>query len=631
MIFSISKRRSIPVGRLFILLLSYISFSPSIRAENLLDFVYVDANTGQSSGGHSALRIDDTIYHFQYYPDEIFRLIREPYERFSHSYNVYSNRSSKIVRFSLPSEGWEKIRSGLDRLSLQQFKHLSNLDSMRSDTLFFKEILSVDHQVSVSALGYFHETPGSESTKELSERLRGELGNSWLGKVRSKIKSELFQAAKEEKFSAFPRYPSTDSKAYPFYNGGPSAWFLLRLEKLSFLNALESGSGLNPEASFSPISATISEQERERLKGLKENLIISLIASLHEDSSDWGYPSLVFLARILAIEESLNTGKLHFLITFPPFTDTVSHENIRENIVLAEKASKELYAAASYFRETLNSLRDLSEEEYRKWEDLENRAFELRSGLTRKISVRNTFEKLSPTLPAKITYSFPIPEKAELQKSLRASEEREKEYYNSLKDLYRFHILGKNCTTEIFDSLEAILSGEEYTKWLGQKVNPRRSLSFIPFVAYNRVKNDWHFRSEESVLSYRKRKLEFMSRSESSLIVSLRESNTISSTIYESNPEDSSFLFFTDDVFLVRPIYGIANLGYGLGNGIFGVFTLPFDGGKRLKSGLQSAFFSLPELAFFNIRKGSFPKVSPKETPKALPIDSESDKTDDLP
>ncbi|EQA38446.1 hypothetical protein LEP1GSC047_2407 [Leptospira inadai serovar Lyme str. 10] len=631
MIFSVSKRRSIPVGRLFILLLSYISVSPSVRAENLLDFVYVDANTGQSSGGHSALRIDDTIYHFQYYPDEIFRLIREPYERFSYSYNVYSNRSSKIVRFSLPNEGWEKIRSGFDRLSLQQFKHLSNLESMRSDTLFLKEILSADRKVSVPASGYFRETPDSELTKELSERLRTELGNSWLGKVRSKIKSELFQAAKEGRFSDFPRYPSVDPKTYPFYGGGPSDWFLVRLEKLSFLHAVETGSSLNTEASFSPISATINDREREQLKDLKESLIVSLLASLREDSLDWGYPALVSLARILAIEESLNSGKLHFLITFPPFADTVSQENIRENIALAEKASEELYTAATHFRETLNSLQDLSEEEYRKWEDLENRAFELRSGLTRKISVRNTFEKLLPTLPAKITYSFPLPEEAELKKSLRSSEEREKEYYNSLKYLYRFHILRKNCTTEIFDSLETILSGEEYTKWLGQKVNPRRSLSFIPFVAYNRVKNDWNFRSEESVLSYRKRRLEFMSRTESSLLVSLRESNTVSSTIYESNPEDSSFLFFTDDVFFVRPIYGIANIGYGLGNGIFGVFTLPFDGGKRLKSGFQSAFFSLPELAFFNIRKGSFPKVSPKETPKATPTDSESDKTDNRP
>ncbi|EPG76414.1 hypothetical protein LEP1GSC058_1257 [Leptospira fainei serovar Hurstbridge str. BUT 6] len=631
MIPPVLKRRSILIDRLFILFLTYLPFAPSIQAEHLLDFVYVDANTGQSSGGHSALRMDDTIYHFQYYPDEIFRLIREPYERFSHSYNVYSNRSSKIVRFSLPNEGWEKIRIGLDRLSLQQFKHLSNLDSMRSDVLFFKEILSSDHKVSISALGYFHETPNSELTNKLSERLRSELGSSWLGNIRSKIKSEMFQASQEGKFSSFPRYPSTDPKSYPFYTGGPSNWIILRLEKLSFLNILTTGSGLNLETTFSPISDSISDRERNRLNDLKETLILSLIASLREDSPDWGYPSLVSLARILAIEESLGSGKLHFLITFPPLTDAISQESIREHIVLAEKASEELYAASTHFRETINSLHDLSEEDYRKWEDLENRAFELRTGLTRKISVRNTFEKLSPTLPAKIAYSFPLPTESELRKSLLNSEDREKKYYNNLKYLYRFHILGKNCTTQIFDSLEDILSGTEYAKWLGEKVNPRRSFSFIPFVAYNRVKNDWNFRSEESIPSYRKRKLELMSRSESSLIVSLRESNTISSTIYESNPEDSSFLFFTDDVFFVRPIYGIANLGYGLGNGIFGVFTLPFDGGKRIKSGFQSAFFSLPELAFFNIRKGSFPKVSPKETPKSSSIDSDSNKTSDLP
>jgi hypothetical protein len=48
---------------------------------------------------------------------------------------------------------------------------------------------------------------------------------------------------------------------------------------------------------------------------------------------------------------------------------------------------------------------------------------------------------------------------------------------------------------------------------------------------------------------------------------------------------------------------------------------LPLDRGELLTSGLKGAFFSLPELAFFNIRKGSFPDFErrPVGQPAALP------------
>jgi hypothetical protein len=37
--------------------------------------------------------------------------------------------------------------------------------------------------------------------------------------------------------------------------------------------------------------------------------------------------------------------------------------------------------------------------------------------------------------------------------------------------------------------------------------------------------------------------------------------------------------------------------------------TAPFDDGRRLRAGFHGAFFSLPELVFANVRKGSFDAV----------------------
>ena len=50
---------------------------------------------------------------------------------------------------------------------------------------------------------------------------------------------------------------------------------------------------------------------------------------------------------------------------------------------------------------------------------------------------------------------------------------------------------------------------------------------------------------------------------ENDIKVYLRESNTLSSTIYRRNGRDSFFLFFTDDALPVRPIYGALNVAAG--------------------------------------------------------------------
>jgi hypothetical protein len=88
--------------------------------------------------------------------------------------------------------------------------------------------------------------------------------------------------------------------------------------------------------------------------------------------------------------------------------------------------------------------------------------------------------------------------------------------------------------------------------------------------------------------------------------VFLRESNVVTSTLYRVEPRDSIFLFFTDDLVAPRPLFGAANLLTGLAASAVGLTMLPVDGGETFWAGLRGAMFSLPELVFQNIRKGSF-------------------------
>ena len=75
---------------------------------------------------------------------------------------------------------------------------------------------------------------------------------------------------------------------------------------------------------------------------------------------------------------------------------------------------------------------------------------------------------------------------------------------------------------------------------------------------------------------------------------SLREANTLTSQTYRSHPADSSFLFISDGPIWTRPLFGIANLGYGLGSAAFGVLSSPIDRGIRFRRGIEGMLMSVP-------------------------------------
>jgi len=52
------------------------------------------------------------------------------------------------------------------------------------------------------------------------------------------------------------------------------------------------------------------------------------------------------------------------------------------------------------------------------------------------------------------------------------------------------------------------------------------------------------------------------------------------------------------------------NTAAGVGQSLFGLLSWPFDAGKNLKSGATGVLMSLPELVFFNMRKGSYKYLS---------------------
>jgi hypothetical protein len=125
------------------------------------------------------------------------------------------------------------------------------------------------------------------------------------------------------------------------------------------------------------------------------------------------------------------------------------------------------------------------------------------------------------------------------------------------------------------------------------------------------------YRVAEEVLlpSYRHFRLAEMAASESPLWVALRESNVFTARTHQRAGPEGSFVFYTDTQVPLRPLFGVVNVSVGLVRSLLGLVALPLDGGHGLRSGLSSVLFSLPELAFQNIRKGYNDYVPPGQRP----------------
>jgi len=234
------------------------------------------------------------------------------------------------------------------------------------------------------------------------------------------------------------------------------------------------------------------------------------------------------------------------------------------------------------------------------FEEAGNRIAEIRRALDDGRDVRLPYFLILPAgsgrRPAVLA-----PSPATLVDRIVAAREREEAYSRVLERLYGYQLITRNCVSELLAELDAAL--------LGARVDVDASPNFVPALSALVVKERYGVSEIVRIPSHRRARLARLYERENALRVFVRESNTITSTLYWRNSRDSTFLFFTDDVVVIRPVFGAVNLVTGVAASAVGLVTAPFDRGKRLRAGLRGAFFSLPELVFQNIRKGSFQYV----------------------
>jgi hypothetical protein len=415
-------------------------------------------------------------------------------------------------------------------------------------------------------------------------------------------------------------FPPFDSTVSTRYEDTLHALFALQL--LQAAPPLREGTFWTTDAE----TFKLQPDEALPLKRFAAQLETDLVGLVDSPRGDWGHPFILGMARLAAIEATLASGRLVLLDSFPRDGNLPSRQDtaLRPYLPKMEREMRESFLRKRKEFFTADTFR---EADYAAMERSGNLLLDIDRAMATGSALRAIPKTPYPSRQATVSVPPPgDPEEATLVRELAAAQAAERDYTAKLDRLYAYDLFRRNCVTELFAVINRALvrdfhgresAGEipasdpdaparaESEKRLGGFVDASHGLAFIPFVSAGMVESSYAVVESRDRLSYRTARLAEMKAHEAPLKVFFRESNTITSSVYRPGPGDSAFLFFTDDTLLLRPLFGACNLVAGVGEGLLGLLTIPFEGPWRLLSGSKGVLFSLPELVFVNLRKGS--------------------------
>ncbi len=613
------------------------------------NYLYIEASEGNSSGGHTAIQFDDDIYHYQHLDSGLIRLFRREKTEFHFLYRYLQNRPMHLSRIDVTDDTFLRLKDQFKWQFLSQERQFKLLDDLHKDRIFIRyliRLLTAGHAavdadaasvMRLRGVGLFYPEPGlppqfkdiesanqqSRSIQNLRQKVEQRYGSDFLLHRRKQLESQIKALS--------PRYwPATDSNVagekFPssIYSFADS--YSDYLTALYAINALIDAPPLQTDAFFQMNQETfgISKAERQGLLDLRNHLEASLVKSINSGRPDWGYAVLVNMARYIAVDVSLQSGFWVFIDDFAENSEWVRPAQYLEHGDQIRILISDARAVLERSLQTAATGERLSETDYSRIEMAANRYAELLKSEQHR-DFRFNGEKALPSKSIGFPLG-PVPDLTteQLSTALSAVDNIESSLLEKLNQEHRYDLIGRNCVTELFRTINQALltpyrSGDQRTdpsdlvikeseKRLGGYVDG--PYNFIPFVSYQSVLDHYHVTKRTDLNSYREQELARLKTRKNPMLTALRESNIVSSRLYRYNPDDALFLFFTDDNVLLRPVMGLVNTAAGIGQGVYGFFSWPLDSGKNLKSGATGILMSLPELFFFNMRKGSYKYLS---------------------
>ncbi len=585
---------------LFFGLLVVVFRPPALAAEGriapgerlAIDFLYINANAGEAAGGHTALRLGDFVFHYQFFPDSTFLLVREPWDSFRFLYNELHNRTIAVASLPLTADVVATIRAHFTEILAEQNQFFSKQQDRDAEQTFFRELLAGNTLMEVPDLGFFRRVGTGGSENSLHKGIESRLGAGALSRALALSRSQLQRSLEQ------------------LGRGELSARDLLEAVSLNqALQVLLEGRGLVENALIPALDTEqdLSAEEERLLESFAKSQLAAIAELLQSSRPDRGEAILLLTARYYALRSSLAAGRL---LSLDPFFDGVRRVELTPEEVSGNQVrglQRDLLQQvkrrrALFFREDRHP-----EIAYSLLETSRARAWELLRVGHECREVRMLSSVTLPSRPGLVALPQFAMDRPHLEKGLRKLRLKGERQQEVQKQDYSYNLFNRNCATELIRSLNGSFSSPEVGKAaLGGWLEADDTLVFIPFMFFKEALTAYDLDSGALLQGRRLRNLEALYDTEDDLLVWLRESNTLSSTLYQVRSKDTPFLFFTDDALLLRPLLGLVNVAYGAAHTLFGVLETPFDGGSHLQQSLRGIFYSLPELAFANIRKGSY-------------------------
>jgi hypothetical protein len=630
-----------PTGRWLVaggLLVATVAPAAHAAAAPSIDYLYVEANEAGSSGGHAAIRFGEQVFHFQYMDSGLLGISREDFAGFRRNYALLENRTIQVIQIPVSEETFDLVHQHFTRRRLIEHQQVQLLDFLAADRRLLQTFQAFQRgepaaPVRLEGAGYFFDGAGTPADgapswafEALRERIAAVHGPEFLS--HRLVEADRQIDALDPRESGAPPLDIAIDRAPPAVYGFAQRYTDAMAARQA-LEVIHHGRGLLPGSTTlaASVDVALRDGEARAVDGLMEALRASLVRLVRSPRPDWGSALLVGLARLEALEQTRRSGSWVFLDVFPADAPRLDRGRLaRRPDLLAELTGE---ARADFERARVRIVRPsgpdggFPELDFAELEAAGNRLSEAWRAGHEGRDLRLLPGRQAPSRSAPASRLIVPPRAGQaVDEYLKVVTTREANYGQRLQRLYEYHLLTRNCVTEIFREIDRALANahpdaadagralrEASQRRLGGHLE-MNGLRFIPAVSAAAVIKTYRTSPPAEIPSHRRASLARLYRQHSALRVFLQESNTLTSTLYERPRDDSYFLFFTDDVVVARPLFGAANLVTGLGATVAGLATLPFDRGRTLWAGLKGVAFSLPELFFVNIRKGSFDYVA---------------------
>lgn len=585
-----------------------------------LDYLYMEPNEGGSSAGHVAIAFEERTYAFQRSPEGRLVLERDASEHVRWLYAVLGNRAVHRTRVAVPADAFERLREGFNRRWLVQQRQLALIERLdlaaRLLALLSERARgATGGGLPIEGAGYFATDGTSPSIATLAADLARAHGAGFVAERLAGLRAELDRLTLAA--SPAPEPPAPDR--YPAGGNAFAERSLATMTRIVAFETLARAPALDPASLLTVDDAPLDAAERAALGRFADGLRVELVRLAASTREDAGFPLLVGMARLAALEQSLATSRLVVLDAFPADARRVPHAALARTLDAARALRDEACDDLRGRRRRFVAVAVPAERDYGRLENSANRCVELVRGLAESRDVRIARDTLVPAR-AEAFAGLVVPRAADadaLTAAARAATDAARSYARAVDDLYRYDLVRRNCVTEAFATIDAILGPDTAAALGGDTATGGARV--VPSLANRAVRRDWRVVASETTPSYRRARVDALARTGNPFVVRLRESNVLTSTVYRPSRDDSTFLFFTDDVLLLRPLFGAANLGVGVGASVVGLLQTPLDRGAALEAGLRGVLWSLPELVFLNVRKGSYDHVARHDLPAAPP------------